>query len=149
MISFKHSQNKLHFGFMPGHGTTDAIFIVRQKSIKKNQSLFFAFAGLEKVFDKANRRVTWWALGRVCVIPEWIARVVQTMLQNSRSQVRINNFYSDAFDVQVDAYQGSVLFFEVLFQEFHTFRTRNLLCANDLVILANTMDQLLLKLELW
>lgn len=103
MISFTHSQNKLHFGFMPGHGTTDAIFIVRQKSIKKNQSLFFAFAGLEKVFDKVNRRVTWWALGGVCVIPEWIARVVQTMLQNSRSQVRINNFYSDAFDVQVGA----------------------------------------------
>ena len=134
---------------MPGHGTTDAIFIVRQKSIKRIKSLFFVFAGLEKVFDKVNRRVIWWALGRACVIPEWIVRVMQTILQNSTSQVRINNFYSDAFDVQVGAYQGSVLFFEVLFQEFHTFRTRDLLCANDLVMLANTMDQLLLKLKLW
>ena len=134
---------------MPGHGATDAIFIVTQKSIKKNQNLFFVFAGLEKVLDRVSRRVTWWALGRVCVIPEWIVPVVQTMFQNSRSQVRINNFYSDAFDVQVGAYQRSVLFFEVLFQEFHTFRTRDLLCADDLIILANTMDQLLLKLELW
>lgn len=74
---------------------------------------------------------------------------MQTILQNSTSQVRINNFYSDAFDVQVGAYQGSVLFFEVLFQELQTFRTRDLLCADDLVVLANTMDQLLLKLELW
>ena len=45
--------------------------------------------------------------------------------------------------------KGQYCFFEVLFQEFHTFRTRDLLCADDLVILANTMDQLLLKLELW
>ena len=43
--------DKMQFGFMPGRGITDAIFIVRQIQeayIRKNQNLFFAFVDLEK-----------------------------------------------------------------------------------------------------
>ena len=43
--------DKMQFGFMPGQGTTDAIFILRQmqkKFLAKNLSLFFAFVDLER-----------------------------------------------------------------------------------------------------
>ena len=41
--------------------------------------------------------------------PEWIVRIVQIVYQNTRSHVRINNLYSDVFNVQVGIHQGSVL----------------------------------------
>ena len=50
----------MQFGFMPGCGTTDAMFIVRQIQvayIRKNLNLYFAFVHLEKAFDRAPRKV--------------------------------------------------------------------------------------------
>ena len=63
-------------------------------------------------------------------VPEWIVRVIEVMYQNARSQMRVNNLFSDVFDVQVGVYQGSVLspllfiiVLEALSQEFHTMGT--------------------------
>ena len=58
----------MQFGFVPGKGTTDAIFIARQmqekyRSVKK--PLYFAFVDLEKAFDRVPRDVLWWALRSV------------------------------------------------------------------------------------
>ena len=50
--------NNMQFGFMPGRGTTDALFIVRQIQeayIRKNQNLYFALIDLEK--DRVPRKV--------------------------------------------------------------------------------------------
>ena len=55
----------MQFGFLPGRGTTDAIFILRQiqeKFIGKNRNLYFVFADLEETFDRVHRKVLWWAL---------------------------------------------------------------------------------------
>ena len=44
----------MQFGFVPGRGTTDAIFIIRQlqeKYITANKPFYFAFVILEKAFD--------------------------------------------------------------------------------------------------
>ena len=101
----------MQFGFMPGRGTTDAIFVLRQireKYIRKNRNLYFAFVDLEETFDKVTRKVLWWAL-RKLGIPEWIVRVDQIMYQNAGSRVRINNSYSNVFNVQVGVHQSSVL----------------------------------------
>ena len=60
----------MQFGFMPGRGTTDAIFIVRQIQeayIRKNRNLYFAFVDLEKAFDRVPRKVLQWALQKVGV----------------------------------------------------------------------------------
>ena len=43
----------MQFGFVPGKGTVDAIFMVRQlqeKFLKKRKDLFFAFCGLGEGF---------------------------------------------------------------------------------------------------
>ena len=50
----------MQFRLMPGKGTTDAIFVVRQmqeKFLAKKRALFFAFVDLEKAFDRVPREV--------------------------------------------------------------------------------------------
>ena len=57
----------MQYGFMPGRGTVDAVFVLRRLSEKfraKNKKLFFVFVDLEKAFDWLPREVTrfalWW-----------------------------------------------------------------------------------------
>ena len=89
IIRERISIDDMQFGFMPGRGTTDAIFILRQlqeKHLAKNKKLYFAFADLEKAFDRVPRKVIWWAM-RKLGIEEWIVRFVQAMYNNTRSRV--------------------------------------------------------------
>ena len=69
----------MQFGFRPGMGTTDAIFIVRQiqeKFLANKRDLWMAFIDLEKVFDRVPRAVLWWAL-RVMGVDEWIVNIIR------------------------------------------------------------------------
>ena len=62
--------NDMHFDFVPGKGTTDAVFIVRQlqeKHLAKKKELFFAFVDLKKAFDRVPREVVRWSLRRAGV----------------------------------------------------------------------------------
>jgi len=55
----------MQFGFMPGKGTTDAIFTVLQMQEKyrcKGKKFYFAFVDLEKSFDRVPIEVIRWAL---------------------------------------------------------------------------------------
>ena len=78
------------------------------------------------------------------------------MCNNTRSKVRVNNTYSDEFGVKVGVHQGSVLspllliiVFEALSREFCTGIPCELLHADDLVITAETEDELKMKLIKW
>ena len=58
LVSIYDSQ----FGFVPGRGTKDAIFIVRQlqeKYLAANKRLYMAFVDLEKAFDRVPLKVIW------------------------------------------------------------------------------------------
>ena len=71
LVSIDDSQ----FGFVPGRGTTDAIFVVRQlqeKYLAANKRLYMAFIDLEKAFDRVPQKVIWWALRKLGV-EEWIS----------------------------------------------------------------------------
>ena len=79
----------MQFGFMPGRGTTDAIFILWQaheKYLGKHKGLYFAFVDLEKAFDLVPRKVLWWALRKLGV-DEWLIRTIQAMYANAKSSV--------------------------------------------------------------
>ena len=78
------------------------------------------------------------------------------MYPNARSQVRVNNLFRDVFDVKVGVHQGSVLspllfiiVLEALSRKFRTSCPWELLYADDLVLIADTMDELLSKLGNW
>ena len=48
----------MQFSFMPGKGTTDAIFIMRrvqEKHQAKKEKLYYAFVDLEKAFESQER----------------------------------------------------------------------------------------------
>ena len=148
----------MQFAFVPGRGTTDAIFTVRQlqeKFIAVKKPLFFAFVDLEKAFDRVPRSVLWWAL-RSLGVEEWAVRVIQAMYANARSRVRVNGQYSEEFGVGVGVHQGSVLspllfiiVLEALSREFRTGVPWELLFADDLVVIADSMEDCITKLKAW
>ena len=150
--------DEMQFGFVPGKGTTDAIFIVRQlqeKYIAANKPLYFAFVDLEKAFDRVPRKVLWWAL-RSLGVEEWAVRVIQGMYSNARSRVRVNGQYSEEFSVGVGVHQGSVLspllfilVLETLSREFRTGVPWELLYADDLVTIADSLNECVSKLKTW
>ena len=115
LVSIDNSQ----FGFVPGRGTTDATFVVRQlqeKYLAANKRLYMASVDLEKAFDRVPRKVIWW------VLEEWIVRLVQGMYANARSHVRVGEGYSEEFEVKVGVHQGSVLsplLFIIVHEAYH------------------------------
>ena len=149
---------KIQYGFVPGRGTTDAIFTVRQlqekyRAVKK--PLYFCFVDLEKAFDRVPRAVLWWALRKLGV-EEWAVRTVQGMYSNARSQVRVNGQLSEKFEVTVGVHQGSVLspllfiiVLEALSRNLNTQIPWELLYADDLVIVTETLQECVEKLESW
>ena len=148
----------MQFGFMPGRGTIDAIFIVRQLQEKYHAAkkpLYFAFVDLEKAFDRVPRKVLWWAM-RSLGVEEWAVRAVQSMYANARSRVRVNGQLSEEFEVKVGVHQGSVLspllfimVLEALSREFRTGVPWELLYADDLVIIANSLEELIARFKAW
>src|SRR5207245_7036351 len=73
--------DNMQFGFSPGKGATEEIFIVRQlqeKYLAKKKDLWMAFIDLEKVFDRVPREVLWWAL-REMEVEEWLIKVIQSL----------------------------------------------------------------------
>ena len=154
LVSIDDSQ----FGFVPGRGTTDAIFVVRQlqeKYLAASKRLYMAFVDLEKAFDRVPRKVIWWALRKLGV-EEWIVRLVQGMYANARSRVRVGEGYSEEFEVKVGVHQGSVLspllfiiVLEALSQEFRSGVPWEDLYADDLVIIAESLEECVRKLLTW
>ena len=138
------------FGFVPGRGTTDAIFVVRQlqeKYLAANKRLYMAFVDLEKAFDRVPRKVIWWALRKLGV-DEWIVHLVQGMYSNARSRVPVGEGFSEEFEVKVGVHQGSVLspllfiiVLEALSREFRCGVPWEDLYADDLVIIAESLEE--------
>ena len=107
LVSIDDSQ----FGFVPGRGTTDAIFVVRQlqeKYLAANKRFYMAFVDLEKAFDRVPRKVIWW-VPRKLGVEEWIVRLMQGMYVNARSHLCVGEGYSEEYEVKVGVHQGSVL----------------------------------------
>ena len=158
LIRQRNEIDEMQCGFMSGRGTTDAIFIVRQlqeKHLAANKPLYMAFVDLEKAFDRVPRDVIWWVM-RKLGIDEWLVRLVQSMYKDVRSGVRVGDGYSEEFGVGVGVHQGSVLspllfiiVLEALSREFRTGCPWELLYADDLMISAGSMEELLVKVKTW
>ena len=58
------------FGFEPGRGTTDAIFVIRQlqeKYLTISKQIYMAFVDIGKAFDRVPQKVIWWAMRKLGV----------------------------------------------------------------------------------
>ena len=110
-IRVKVKIDAMQFGFVPGKGTTDAIFSVRQMQEKygcKTKKLYFDFVDFEKAFDIVPRGVTRCAL-RKAGVDEWLVNAVVGMYEGAQTVVRTTEGDSKAFSVKVGLHQGSVL----------------------------------------
>jgi len=150
--------NDMQFGFRPGRGTTDAIFIVRQiqeRFVEKKRDLWMAFVDLEKAFDRVPREVVWWAL-RSLGVDEWLVNVIRAMYEGVTTAVKMKDGESDGFEVKVGLHQGSVLspllfiiVLEALSREFRAGLPWELLYADDLCLIAETEEELKVKIKCW
>ena len=158
MLRDRVTINDMQFGFMPGKGTTDAIFVVRQLQEKyraKKKELFYVFVDLEKAFDRVPREVVEWALRKLRV-EEWLVRVVMAFYEGARTQVRVNGELSNDFPVEVGVHQGSVLspllfimVLEALSMEFRSGLPFEMLYADDLVLIAENEIEAQEKYRRW
>ena len=87
---------------------------------------------------------------------EWIVRLVQGMYSNGRGRVRVGEGYSEEFEVKVGVHQGSVLspllfiiVLEALSREFRCGVPWEDLYADDLVIIAESMEECVRRLLSW
>ena len=152
------NDNIMQFGFRPGKGTTDAIYIVRQiqeRFLQKKWDLWMAFVDLEKAFDRLPMEVVWWAL-RSLGVEEWLVTIIKVMYTGVTTAVRMKNGESNGFEVKVGVKQGSVLnqllfiiLLEALSKEFSAGLPWELLYADDLCLIAETEEELMEKLKGW
>ena len=150
--------DKMQFGFSPGKGTTDAIFVIRQmqeRHQRKGKKLYYAFIDLEKAFDRVPREVTRWAL-RKSGVDEWLVNAVMAMYDEARTSVRTGSGNSESFWVKVGLHQGSVLspllfviVMDVVTREVREGLPWELLYADDIVLMAESEDELRIKFLKW
>ena len=103
--------NKMQYGFMPGRGTVDAVFVLMrltEKFTAKNKKLFFVFIDLVKAFDRVQREVIPFAL-RQKGVPEYLVNGVMSLYNGCKTAVLVDGELSSSFSVKVVVHQGSAL----------------------------------------
>ena len=101
----------MHFGFMKGKGTTDAIFIVTQMQEKfrtKGKKLYFGFIVLETALVRVPREVIRWAMRKLGT-EEWLVSAVKpVMSMYTGAKTVVSSIYgnSNGFEIKVDMHQG-------------------------------------------
>ena len=134
------------FGFCPGKGTINAIFVIKQvqeKFLEKKKDLWIGFLDLEKAFDRVPREVLWWSLRRLGV-EEWMVAIIKALYNDAKASVRNKQGESKEFEVKIGVHRGSVLsallfsiVLEALSREFRVGLQWELLYADDLALMAN------------
>ena len=105
--------NDAQYGFRPGRGTTDAIFVVKmilEKSWEWGIDKFALFIDLEKAFDRIDRNGLWQVLSdQHYNIPTKLIRVIRSMYSQCSGKVMTQGIESKSFDIKSGVRQGDVL----------------------------------------
>ena len=83
----------MQFGFMPGRGTMNTIFItpqLQERHLEKKKKLFFVFVDPEKAFDWVPREVVKLATRKLGV-DQWLIMSEMTIYRNNNSLTRVSN----------------------------------------------------------
>jgi len=110
---------------------------------------------LEKAFDRVPREVIRWAM-RTLGVEEWLVSAVMSMYTGAKTVVRSVYGNSNSVEVKVGMHQGSalspLLFVMVMgafSREFRVALPWELLYADDLVVIAETEEDLIKRLNEW
>jgi len=121
----------------------------------KGKNVFFGFGDLEKVFDRVLRGVISWAMHRLGV-KEWLISAVMSMHTGAKTVVRTVYGNSKCSEVKVGMPKGSalislsfVIVMEALSREFRVTLPWELLYADDLVVIAETENDIIKTHNEW
>ena len=90
----------------------DQVFAVRQvceKCLANGKDVFWAFMDLEKAYDTIDRHGMWQML-RVYELGGKLLKAVQSFYVDGRASVRVGNYVSEQFPVNVGLRQGCAMF---------------------------------------
>jgi len=99
------------FGFRPGRGTVDAIFIVRQiiEKAKEHQvPLHFNFVDFKAAFDTVWRKALWKMMLAIGVDPK-LVRIIESLYNDTECAVVIDGNLTEWFKVEIGLRQGCLL----------------------------------------
>lgn len=144
------------FGFMPGRGTVDAIFALRQtmeKYREKQRGLHMVFIDLEKAYDRVPRQEVWRCM-REKGVPQKYVRIVQDMYDRAETRVRSSVGLTGRFPVNVGLHQRSSLspylfdlVMDVVTQGIRDQAPWCMLFADDIVLCSTSREEVERKLE--
>jgi len=110
---------------------------------------------LEKAFDRVPREAIRWAMRKLGV-EEWLVSAVMPTYTGVKTVVRTICGNSSGFEVKVGMHEGSalspllfVIVTEAISREFRVALPWELLYADDLVVIAETEEHLIQRLNEW
>ena len=113
------------------------------------------FIEIEKAFDRVLRKVMEWAM-RKKGLAGVIVRAVMSFCHGAKTKVQVVSELSEEFLVQVAVHQGSVLsplifaiVVDVISENAREGLMNNILCADDLVLMSESIENLKEKLLKW
>jgi len=122
---------------------------MQEKFRAKGKKLCFGFVGLEKVSDRVPREVIRWVMHKLGV-EEWLVLAVMSVYTNAKRKTVVRTVYGNSNGVGM--HQGSALspllfaiVMEALSREFRVALPWELLYTDDLVVIAETEEDLIKK----
>ena len=150
--------DKIQYGFMPGRGTVNAVFVLRRFSEKfraKIRSFFFIFVDLEKAFDWVPREVIGFVL-RQKGVPENLVNGVMSPYKGSKTTASVDGELSRSFSVKVGVNQGSalspplfIIVIDVLTEDVRDGSLIYLLYAGNLLLCGDSLNEVMDKYGRW
>ena len=138
----------MQFDFMPGKNAIDVVSIfsmIQEEYLAKQKKLYICFVDLEDAFNRVPRKVVEWAM-RKKGITEAFVRAVMSLYKGAKTKVKVGAHLSEEFEVDVGVRQGSVLspllfaiVIDVVMNKIKEVMLQEILYANDLVLMAETM----------
>ena len=105
------SMSDSQFGFRPGRGTTDAIFIIRQliEKAKEHQiPIHFHFIDFKAAFDTIWRDALWKMLLKIG-IPNKLVEIIKNLYDKTECSIIAGGELSDWFPVNIGVRQGCIM----------------------------------------
>ena len=130
--------DKMHYGFMPGRGTVDAVFVLRRITEKfraKNKKFSYVFVDLER---------------------EYLVHGVMSLYEGCKTAVLVHGELLSSFSVKVGVHQGSalspllfIMVMDVLTEDVRDGSLMELLYADDLVLCGESLNDVMDKYKRW